>query len=158
MIRSALFLVFLALSWCTSSAQQYKILYSFAGYPNDAGNPVGNLVRDRAGNLFGVAGFSGTLGYGTVFMLSPNSDGTWAESLIYNFCSDYVNGLCLDGAYPLAGLTFDSQGNLYGTTQGGGSQFSCGSGQNGCGTVFQLSPPSSPNTSWKETVLYNFCS
>jgi uncharacterized repeat protein (TIGR03803 family) len=149
--------IVLVVSICSMSAQQYKVLYSFAGYPTDAGYPVGNLVSDRAGSIFGTAS-NGTLGHGAVFRLSPNSEGTWTESLIYNFCADDSNGLCLDGAYPQAGLAFDAQGNLYGTTEGGGSQAACGSGQSGCGTVFELSPPSAPGGNWTEAVLYNFCS
>jgi uncharacterized repeat protein (TIGR03803 family) len=59
----------------------------------------------------------------------------------------------LDGANPSSVLTFDAQGNIYGTTQNGGSA-ECGG--TGCGTVFELSPGS--GGTWTETVLYAFCS
>jgi uncharacterized repeat protein (TIGR03803 family) len=69
--------------------------------------------------------------------------------VLYNFCSNEVNGQCLDGAQPVSQLAFDTKGNLYGTTTAGGS------GHVGAGTVFELSPGVS---GWTETVLYSFCS
>jgi uncharacterized repeat protein (TIGR03803 family) len=62
------------------------------------------------------------------------------ESVIFRF--NFSNG-----AYPEAPLTSDAQGNLYGTTAGGG--YGCS-----CGTVFELSP--NPNGTWTEKVLYAF--
>jgi uncharacterized repeat protein (TIGR03803 family) len=83
----------------------------------------------------GSGGTACSTGYGcgTVFELSPGSGGTWTETILYEFCSV---SLCLDGAVPKAGLIFDAAGNLYGTTSGGGAY--------SYGTVFELSPPSSP--------------
>lgn len=58
-----------------------------------------------------------------------------------------------DGAQPVAGLVFDSQGNLYGQTSSGGSAGTvCGLA--GCGTVFKLAP--NTDGTWTETVLHNF--
>jgi uncharacterized repeat protein (TIGR03803 family) len=71
-------------------------------------------------------------------------DGTGNETVLHTFGGS-------DGAYPDSVLLFDSQGNLYGTTQGGGSSGECA---NGCGVVFELSPRNGP---WEETVLYSFC-
>jgi uncharacterized repeat protein (TIGR03803 family) len=139
---------------------QYKVLWSFAGSPNDGATPLSNLVIDRAGSLYGTTERGGTTpscaGCGTVFKLSPGSDGTWAETILYNFCSDFNTLLCLDGSLPKAGLIIDAKGNLYGTTSSGGAN-ACPFIQGGCGTVFELSPPSFPSDSWTETVLYNFC-
>jgi uncharacterized repeat protein (TIGR03803 family) len=139
---------------------QYKVLWTFTGYPSDGASPRSNLVFDRAGNLYGTTygGGSSTAalcpgGCGVVFRLSPNQDGSWTNTILYNFCTQYINNLCQDGAYPQAGLVFDTQGNLYGTTVNGGAQ-SCPVGH-GCGTVFELSPQGG---SWTETVLYSFCS
>jgi uncharacterized repeat protein (TIGR03803 family) len=72
------------------------------------------------------------------------------EKVLYSFCA--VSG-CTDGAEPLFGsLVFDSAGNLYGTTAGGGDVDKCDG--KGCGTVFQLAPGA--NGTWTHTVLYRF--
>jgi uncharacterized repeat protein (TIGR03803 family) len=145
----------------SSAAQQYKVLWSFGGEPNDGSYPFSDLVFDRAGNLYGTTEYGGNsmastcagLGCGTVFKLSPNEDGTWTNTVIYNFCSDYSGGMCIDGAFPKAGLIMDANHNLYGTTYGGGSQ-PCPRFSGGCGTVFRLAPAAT----WTENVLYDFCS
>ncbi len=126
-----------------ASAQgQFKILHSFAGWA-DASDPQANLIFDAAGNLYGTS-VSGGPGDGTVFSLSPNSDGTWTESLLYSFTCG------ADGCNPHASLTLDSAGNLYGTTAGGAST-NC---NYGCGTVFELTPNS--DGSWTESTLHQF--
>jgi hypothetical protein len=58
-----------------------------------------------------------------------------------------------DGQLPLAGMASDSAGNLYGTTNKGGSGPCTSSGGNGCGTIFKVS---SSGNGWTETVLYRF--
>jgi len=140
---------------------QYKVLYSFDG-PPDGSQPVGTIVADKVGNLYGTTLFGGnapncplSIGCGTVFELSPNGSGGWTETVIYSFCSNYVPGDCVDGFKPEAGLLLDQFGNLYGTSAGGGNSLNCGTGLYGCGTIFQLSP--AQGGSWSETVLYNFC-
>ncbi len=139
---------------------QYKVLWTFAGPPNDGNVPKSNLVFDKAGNLYGTTegGGSSTAdlcpgGCGTIFRLSPNQDGSWTNTILYSFCTKYINNLCQDGAYPQAGLIFDAQGNLYGTTVNGGT-VGCTQAGHGCGTVFELSPQGG---SWTEKVLYSFC-
>jgi uncharacterized repeat protein (TIGR03803 family) len=158
-MKTLLCVALIVLSCGLVLGQQYKVLWSFAGSPNDGIRPLGSLLSDPAGNLYGTTLGGGsssvcTGGCGTVFELSPNSDGTWAETTLYNFCTDASNGVCLDGALPRAGLTFDAKGNLYGTTSAGGTTCQIGA----CtGTVFEISPPSSPGAAWTETVLYSFC-
>jgi uncharacterized repeat protein (TIGR03803 family) len=120
--------------------QQYKLLYSFCSATNcaDGEDSHGKLVFDKAGNIYGTTAAGGAYGGGTAFELSSSS-GSWTESVIYSFPF---------GVNPMAGLTFDNVGNLYGTTEGGGSF--------GLGTVFELTPPSNPGGPWTETVLWNF--
>ena len=114
------------------------VLHSFcqqAGCP-DGYYPQAGLVMDTNGNLYGTTLYNGAYGGGTVFKIS--SDGT--ATTFYNFCT--ATG-CKNGRYPQAGLILDTNGNLYGTTYGGGAY--------GKGTVFELSP------SGVETVLHSFC-
>jgi uncharacterized repeat protein (TIGR03803 family) len=116
------------------------VLYSFTGMP-DGANPVAGLAIDKAGNLYGTTTAGGSSGNGTVFKLAiPTvSGGEWTEEVLHSF------GTGTDGTIPVAGVTFDASGNLYGTTSAGGSY--------GYGTVFQLTP-STP--SWTENILHNF--
>jgi uncharacterized repeat protein (TIGR03803 family) len=120
------------------------VLYSFTGYSDGAG-PIG-VILDTSGNLYGVA-FDGGIafgnsGYGVAFEL----DASRKFSVLHTFDGG-------DGANPQSALIFDSEGNLYGTTQNGGSG-ECGG--TGCGAVFELSPQSGGG--WSESVLYAFCS
>src|ERR1700722_13029369 len=137
---------------------QYKVLWSLAGAGSgDGGQPVAGLVFDKAENLYGTTRIGGngaprkcaTGGCGTVFELSPNGDGTWAETVLYVFCSHYVDSQCIDGAWPQGDLLLDGAGNLYGITNGGGKE-PCSSQSIGCGTVFKLSKPQAPGAPWTE--------
>jgi uncharacterized repeat protein (TIGR03803 family) len=124
------------------------VLWNF-GQNGDGADPYGRLIFDASGNIFGTTAVGGTNclsngGCGTVFELSPSSSG-WTETVLYDFCSATF---CSDGSQPFAGLVFDKQGNLYGTTYEGGSI--------GAGTVFELSPPMSQGGQWTETVLWSF--
>ena len=122
-----------------------SVLYSFGA---DGWGTNGPLSIDAAGNLYGVqfAGGSGACGFGcgSVFELSPNSDGTWTEKTIHSF-----NGK--DGSNPETGVIFDAAGNLYGTTVTGGKCVEWG-----CGVIYKLTPNS--DRTWSESVLYSFCS
>ena len=114
--------------------------------------PVAALVVDAAGNLYGTAAKGGNAcnldGCGVVFKLSPTSSGEWRERVLHSFEGGK------DGAVPLAALSLDATGNLYGTTFYGGVANGCPStGTAGCGVVFELSPDSS---GWKEMELHIF--
>jgi uncharacterized repeat protein (TIGR03803 family) len=119
-------------------AQTYTVLYTFTGW-SDGGNPAG-VIQDAKGNLYGTTFEGGDFSNscsglcGVVFKLSK----TGKETVLHNF-TDYP-----DGKQPLAGVIRDAEGNLYGTTDGGGTH--------GAGAVFKLS------RTGKETALYNFCS
>jgi uncharacterized repeat protein (TIGR03803 family) len=155
--------VVLALTCGFASAQTYKVIWSFGGAASDGAYPMSNLIFDKAGNLYGTTQFGGSAtalvcvsdgGCGTVFQLSPNRDGTWTETILHSFCTNFQNNECLDGSFPTSGLTLDAAGNLYGTTSLGGT---CGT-SSGCGTAFEIFPPQAPGGSWTEAVLYSFCS
>ena len=115
------------------------LLDSFPGAPDGAA-PIGKLVLDSAGNLYGTTSQGGSSGNGTVFELSPTSSG-WVESVLYSFSGG------TDGGTPESGVVIDSAGNLYGTAFAGGDP------SYHLGVVFQLTPSSS---GWNETVLYSF--
>ena len=124
----------------------YHLLYTFNPNTGDGVNPYGALVFDKAGNLYGTTYGGGAGRYGTVYKLSPQSGGTWTESIVHSFRSQQS-----DGRYPFAGLMIDTKGNLYGTTSQGGTGTTCGS--SGCGTVFVLMPKAG---SWIEKIIHNF--
>jgi uncharacterized repeat protein (TIGR03803 family) len=115
-----------------------KMLYRFTFEP-DAEYPGGGVVFDGAGNLFGVTS-GGGLGHGAVYKLTPTAKPPWVETVLYRFTGG------VDGNEPRATLVIDNNGNLYGTTAGGGT--------NGAGTVFRLAEQ--PDGSWTETVLHSF--
>jgi uncharacterized repeat protein (TIGR03803 family) len=120
------------------------VLYRFSGN-SDGWSPLGDLIFDETGNLYGIASAGGyyggacsSAGYGVVFELIP-SHGNWTQSVLYTFTDGN------DGADPEAGLMFDKAGNLYSTTNQGGVY--------GFGTVFQLMLSGSV---WTENTLHSF--
>jgi len=134
-----------------ADAATFSVIHSFCTVPTgcvDGEVPVGTLVMDQAGNLYGTTLFVGAQGNGVVFELTPvPGENKWKERVLYNFCA--VNN-CADGTGPVGALIVDTLGNLYGTTSDGGSA-------NNKGTIFELSPIAGTNR-WSETVLYSFCS
>jgi len=138
-----------------------KVLYSFQG-GSDGYTPVGGIVFDSTGNLYGATQGGGSSSCrstisqcGTVFQLSPPAKmgDPWTETVIYVFKGNTNS----DGAMPFGGLVIDSAGNLYGTTGFGGTGSCSVLGTlMGCGTVFELSPPAQKGGVWAETVLYSF--
>jgi uncharacterized repeat protein (TIGR03803 family) len=114
------------------------VLHSFCARYNctDGWGPVGGLLFDQRGNLYGATIAGGIDGHGVVFKVTPKGK----ETVLYSFCAQ---NNCTDGYLPLAGLVLDQKGNLYGTTAYGGAYKS--------GVAFKLTPEG------KETVLYSFC-
>lgn len=104
---------------------QFTTLHVFSG-GNDGAMPWTGLAMDSAGNLFGTTMGGGLGDQGTVFELKRQTDGTYGAPVTLHLFSGTGN----DGANPSAPLVLDSAGNLFGTTQAGGS--------NGRGTVFML--------------------
>jgi uncharacterized repeat protein (TIGR03803 family) len=120
--------------------------YHFRG-GTDGFEPQGSLAVDASGNLYGTTYFGGItdpkFGNGTVYELTPNGSGGWAETVLYRF-TGYE-----DGGYLTAGVTFDAAGNMFGLTFGGGTS----SQDSGGGTAYELSPSSS---GWTLTTLAAF--
>ena len=124
-------------------------LYEFSG--PDGATPQARVIIGPNGNLYGTTTYGGSAGKGVVFRLQPPATACksvlcpWRETVLYSFAGGS------DGAHPEFGdLTFDRQGDIYGTTPNGGSSSSCAGG---CGVVYELSPSSG---GWTEKILYSF--
>jgi uncharacterized repeat protein (TIGR03803 family) len=119
------------------------ILHEFSYTPTDGAVPIGSLIFDNAGNLYGVTEFggnpcrfnAGAYGCGTIFKLTPTQNGSWDETVLYFF---HRTGSLPRN--PQAGFLMDQYGTLYGTTTYGGEDAKCGELAPGCGTVFQFTP------------------
>ena len=132
-----------AASPVAARAARYDVIYRFTAPPNGV-RPQGPLVADAKGDLYGTTFTGSPKGYGTVYRLSPRSNGgrSWREKVIFHFRRP------ADGEYPQSALIFDGAGNLYGMTPAGGPK--------GSGVVFELSPPAGGEGEWSETILHNF--
>src|SRR5260370_7959134 len=87
-----------------SAAQTFTTLYSFAG-GNDGANPYCFLIFDKLGNLYGTTDSGGVFAFRTIFELSPNGAGGWAESVLHSFN-------WTQGGTPLARLAFATTANI----------------------------------------------
>jgi len=114
------------------------ILHNFenSAHPN-------RLMEDSAGNLWGTTQTGGKYGGGLMFRLAG---GTWKATVLHNFCNTQN---CADGNGPFGQLFMDSSGNLYGTTNLGGTNCQ---GAGGCGVVFERA------SGGNYFVIYSFCS
>jgi uncharacterized repeat protein (TIGR03803 family) len=139
----------LALAVSALARDSETVLHTFSGGRDGA---VGGtqLVADSAGNLYGTTlsggnksvscrSYTGVIGCGVVFKLTPDAHGSWKETVLYTFSGGK------DGSHPVGGVILDSSGNLYGTTRNGGV---------GVGVVFKLTPRA--HGPWAENVLYTF--
>ena len=141
-------------------------IYTFLGGADGIG-PVGNLIADSSGALYGVTqggGCTPTLTYpigcGIVFKLTPPTSGTaWTETILYTF-----KGGATDGANPLGPLARDAAGNIYGATPfGGTAETNCatlttlpnGNGDGRCGVAFKLAYNSGTGK-YAESILHFF--
>ena len=117
-----------------------SVIHSFTD-DNKGFGPGGQVVFDKAGNLYGETPDGGKSGAGTIYQLTPTQNGNWKHVVIHHFTGGK------DGAVgSLGALLLDHAGNLYGVTEVGGA--------NGAGTVFKVSPK--PDGSWKLNTLYSF--
>ncbi len=136
-----------------SGKYTYSIIFAFDD--TDGSCPMGQMVFDSAGNLYGATETGGppsacnyANGCGVVFRLTPTAKGMWKGKLLYAF-----QGGTSDGGGPYGGVALDSAGNVYGTLSSGGDVTDCES-VGGCGAVFELTPTKSGQ--WKETILHFF--
>jgi uncharacterized repeat protein (TIGR03803 family) len=125
----------------TNGTFAYRVLHNFGA---DEGGPYGDFAWDGAGNMYGATSHDSTTFSGEVFELSPQSNGTWKESVLVQFPTSTGVGS------PVGSVVLDGQGNLYGATFFGTG----GYGSNTRGGVYELSPQA--GGSWKFTLLYNF--
>jgi len=125
-----------------------SVLVSFTGPDGNGANPMAGVIFDNNGNLYGTTQYGGggpalSGGPGVVYMLAPPNASTssWTPSVLLSLGPSY-------GMNPASDPVFDKQGNLYVTTEGGGTS-------NG-GTALELTKPASAAGAWTPTVLYNF--
>lgn len=116
---------------------ELRIVYRFAGEPNDSANAFAGLTLGRDRTLYGIGQYGGTNNVGAVFALS-RSGKRYSERLLHSFAGN------ADGSYPLCALAFGRDETLYGTTQYGGLP-------GNDGTVFKLKAASG-----SERVLFSF--
>ena len=128
---------------CSVASPCFNSLFSFNGADGSSPNSV---VQGLDGNFYGTTTYGGANcqafgGCGTVFKITP----TGTLTTLYSLCRETnSDGVCTDGSSPNAGLVQGTDGNLYGTTFGGGT--------NGGGTIFKITPNGAL------TTLYDFCS
>jgi uncharacterized repeat protein (TIGR03803 family) len=107
-------------SFCSKSTRKHDCL--------DGSDPYAGLTWGPNGNLYGTTVQYGVHGYGVVFQLTPQTDGTWKETVLHSFPA-----FDTDGSKPYEGVVLDKAGNVYGATSQGGSS-------TGCGVIFKLAP------------------
>jgi uncharacterized repeat protein (TIGR03803 family) len=112
------------------------ILYSFVNGLGDGFNPNGNLIQATDGNFYGTTTYGGAYGDGAIFEITPSGQ----ESLLHSF-----NANANDGYSPGSGVIQASDGNLYGTTPGNGSNIN-----QSFGAVFMVT------LSGQESLVYTF--
>jgi len=130
----------------------YQAIYTFKSV-SDGAFPLAGVTLDAHGDLFGTTNQGGNPGCygegcGTVFSLAPRASGEWKHTVLYGF---NATG---DGSLPQAGVIFNSAGNLYGTTQEGGTGQNCQI--EACGVAFRLTPPTMHGGAWTEAALHTF--
>jgi uncharacterized repeat protein (TIGR03803 family) len=143
----AIFLLCAATAIASPAATKFK---SLVGFDNANGrNPdYASVIQGLDGNLYGTTEYGGAnlpcnqaqVGCGTVFQITPGGKLT----TLHSFCPPNQKVPCMDGAYPIGGVILANDGNLYGTTSGGGTH--------GAGIVFKIT------SAGKLTTVYNFCS
>jgi uncharacterized repeat protein (TIGR03803 family) len=125
----------------TGGGWKEKVLHSFNNNGEDGSGPYSGVIVGASGHLYGTTNWGGTDDAGTVFELTLQPGGGWAEKVLHTF------GQGKGGIHPQGSLLLDSNGNLYGTTTQGGAH--------AYGLVFELKPSANGNK-WYETILHSF--
>jgi uncharacterized repeat protein (TIGR03803 family) len=122
-----------------------SVLHGFTEMNGDGLDPATTPIFGPQSVLYGATSLGGTIGSGTIYELIPPGPqgGSWTEQILHSF--DPFSG---DGAEPAGALAVDSNGAIYGTTEGGGPYV--------FGVAFQLAPPAAAGGSWTETLLHSF--
>ena len=110
-----------------------KTLYAFKNFADGWGPDYGAPAIDASGNIFGATEGGGRYGLGTVFELS-RKNGVWEKTTLYDFRGGAL------GSGPFAGLLIGPNGDLFGTTYGGGKVGGKTCKKQGCGVVFEVTP------------------
>jgi len=124
-----------------------ETLATIFNFPNSYGQPWTGVVLGNGGVLYGTMAWPN----GAIYSLTPQASGGWTYTILYTFGPA--------GSFSVSpnGLAIDSHGVLYGTNfAGGNTTGACGVHLAGCGSVYSLTPPTSPGGPWTETTLYNF--
>ena len=118
-----------------STRWSFSVLHGFSGGLRDGEFPLGELIADKTGALYGTTSEGGAFNLGIVFKLTPpaTSNAPWALTVLYSFRPSTGNS-------PSNGLVLDAKGKFYGAAQQGGSKQA--------GTIFTLTPPATSNGSW----------
>ncbi len=134
-LRAVLPLLAAMLLATATNAQTYSVLHTYSINSGAYSGilPAGLMSQGRDGNLYSTIANNGTQSVGTNFKITTSGTLT----TLYNFCSQTS---CSDGKYPFGGLTLGSDGNLYGTTNSGGTS--------GLGTAFKMTPAGQLTTLW----------
>lgn len=143
-LRIAILIPLAAFCGNIASAQTVTTLWSFSG--TDGEFPTAPLIFDNTGAIYGATGIGGPGHFGTVFQLEPpqSPGGAWTENILYSLEGG------ADGQQP-GDVVFGAKGALFSTSYLGGSD-NC---YQGCGTVFELTPPSAGGE-WTHTIIYDF--
>jgi uncharacterized repeat protein (TIGR03803 family) len=157
-----------------------SVIYSFKGAPTlcgtsgqpacDGANPLGGLtLLSASGWVYGTTYMGGGANSGTVFRL-VETNSVWTETVLWSFngapsgagggsACGTTGQLACDGGFPDGNVVINSAtGAVIGTTTLGGNPTGCPQGgfEQGCGIIFQLTPPVAPSTRWTESLLFAF--
>ena len=139
-----------------------SVLYTFTG-GSDGGAPESGLIVGKNNVLYGSTFWGGSptncpvggypQGCGVVFQLAPKTGGTWTQSVLHTF-----SGVSPDGSHPYRNMTLNTSGALFGTTLSGGiiSDVCFPDAYPGCGTIFELKPPTVKGGSWTKSNITTF--